>query len=184
MFGIDESFYTYCHKRKDNGVIFYIGKGSKNRLNDTTRNKYWKNIVGKHGFTSEILAYWNTEQEAFEHEQILIDCFKSMNYKLANLTIGGGGIVGYKHSDEAKQKISEASKLRSKESIEKIRQSAKARWANPEFKAKTIKAMKESVTPEWLEKVSAKGRKHTEETKRKIAETEKLSKSRRKLCLV
>ena len=55
--------------------------------------------------------------------------------------------------------------------------------SHPEFKAKTIKAMKNAVTPEWLQKVSAKGRKHTEETKRKISETEKLTKSRRKLCL-
>lgn len=177
-------FYTYCHKKNDNGIIFYIGKGSGNRLNHKTRNKYWKSIVNKHGFTAEIIAYWETEQEAFDHEQLLISCFIDMGYKLANLTHGGGGIVGYSHTDEAKEKISIASKQRSPESIEKIKQATKARWADPEYKKRVIKSMQNAVTPEWLIKVSAKGRKHTEETKRKISETEKATKLRRKLCLV
>jgi hypothetical protein len=184
MFGAKKQFYTYCHTRNDNGLIFYIGKGTKNRLNHKTRNIYWKNIVNKHGFIAEILAYWDTEQEAFDHEQLLINCFKDMGYKLANLTNGGGGISGYAHTDGAKEKISVASKKRSQESIEKIRQATKARWANPEFKEKTIKAMKSAITPEWLKKVSRKGKTHTEETKRKIAETEKLTKNRSKLCSV
>lgn len=175
-------FYTYCHTRNDNGLIFYIGKGVNNRLNHKSRNVYWKNIANKHGFKAEILAYWNTEKEAFDHEKLLINCFNDMGYKLANLTNGGGGIVGYEHSNQAKEKISIASKNRSEESIEKIRQATKARWANPEFKKKTIKAMKNAVTPEWLEKVSRKGATHTEKTKRKISETEKTTKLRKKLC--
>ena len=78
-------FYTYAHTKPD-GTIFYIGKGSKRRAWKThNRNKHWKSIVEKHnGFNVEILANWDTEQEAFDHEVLLISCFKDMNYILAN----------------------------------------------------------------------------------------------------
>lgn len=99
--------YTYAHIRSDIGSIFYIGKGStKNRhLSTQSRNKYWHHIVKKHGFKAEILAYWNTAEEAFNHEKLLISCFKDMNIKLSNLTDGGEGSLGLKQSQEQIQKM-------------------------------------------------------------------------------
>ena len=105
-----KEFYTYAHIRKDTGKIFYIGKGKNNRLFDIDRNIHWKNIANKHGFHAEILAYWKTEQEAFEHEKILISCFKDMKYSLANVTEGGEGPAGFKFSIESRKKVSEVTK--------------------------------------------------------------------------
>ena len=86
--------YTYAHTRNDTGKIFYIGKGIKYRCNESrSRNQYWKNIVEKHGYKIEILAYWKTAEEAYDHEKLLISCFKDMGYELANLTDGGEGCI-------------------------------------------------------------------------------------------
>jgi hypothetical protein len=116
---ISHAFYTYAHINKDTNKIFYIGKGFENRYKSTDRrNSYWHNIVNKHNFNAEILAYWNTEKEALDHEMLLISCFKDMGYKLANMTDGGEGTSGYKHSDETKLKMSKKSlSIETKEKI-------------------------------------------------------------------
>jgi len=102
-------FYTYAHTKPD-GTIFYIGKGTGNRAwKKSNRNRHWSNIVNKHGrFEVEILANWSTEQEAFEHEALLIFCFRKMGYVLANMTNGGEGISGLKLTEEHKRKIGDA----------------------------------------------------------------------------
>jgi hypothetical protein len=104
------TFLTYLHQTKDTGRIFYIGKGNHKRVSDkNNRNKYWKNIVNKHGFTASVIAQWETEKDAFEHEKVLIACFKDMGYKLANILDGGPGGLGSK-SEETKKRISKAKK--------------------------------------------------------------------------
>lgn len=94
-------FYTYSHATPE-GRIFYIGKGQGKRAHQLKyRNDKWKKIVAKYGKPSiQILADWNTEAEALEHEMLLINCFRDMNYELANLTDGGEGTSGYKHTIE------------------------------------------------------------------------------------
>ena len=69
------------------------------------RNNYWNKIVAKYGKPSvQILADWDTEEEAFSHEVLLINCFRDMGYELANLTDGGDGTSGYKQTEEHKEK--------------------------------------------------------------------------------
>ena len=94
-------FYTYSHATPE-GRIFYIGKGQGNRAHQLKyRNDRWKKIVNKYGKpTVQVLADWKTEIEALEHEMLLINCFRDMGYKLANLTNGGEGTSGYKHTLE------------------------------------------------------------------------------------
>ena len=94
-------FYTYSHATSE-GRIFYIGKGQGNRAHQLKyRNDRWKKIVNKYGKpTVQVLADWKTEIEALEHEMLLINCFRGMGYKLANLTNGGEGTSGYKHTLE------------------------------------------------------------------------------------
>jgi hypothetical protein len=103
--------YTYIHQTSDTGRIFYIGKGKEDRaFVKRGRNQYWHNIVNKHGYTAEILAYWNSDAEAIDHEKLLIASFRDMGYKLANITDGGEGLSGHKHSLESRKKMSEALK--------------------------------------------------------------------------
>jgi hypothetical protein len=100
-------FCTYAHYTPE-GRIFYIGKGSEKRAHSKAgRNNYWQNVVKKYGNPDvQILANWDTEEEAFSHEVLLIKCFKDLGHKLCNLSDGGEGPSGLKHSDEFKKKIS------------------------------------------------------------------------------
>ncbi len=100
-------YYTYSHAKPD-GSVFYIGKGVGKRAHGfSSRNRYWKRVVAKHGKPIvEILANWQTEQEAFEHEMFLIDCFKGMGFRLANITKGGDGVAGLRWTEESKAKLS------------------------------------------------------------------------------
>lgn len=105
-------FYTYAHYTPQ-GRIFYIGKGTdpSRAYRFKNRNAHWNSVVAKHGKPKvEVLATWNTEKEAFEHEVLLIACFKDMGIKLCNMTDGGEGASGRILSEEHKQKIGAAQK--------------------------------------------------------------------------
>lgn len=107
-------FYTYAHY-KPNDDVFYIGKGIKNRAWSERRNPHWKNVVAKNnGYKVEILAKWPTEQEALDHERFLIECFRQMGARLANISDGGKGQAGVKMSQDTRRKMSEAHKNKSK----------------------------------------------------------------------
>jgi hypothetical protein len=100
-------FCTYAHYTPQ-GRLFYIGKGSEKRAHSKAgRNDYWRKVVNKYGHPDvQILANWGTEREAFDHEILLISCFKDLGHQLCNLSSGGEGPSGLKHSKEFKQKIS------------------------------------------------------------------------------
>jgi len=104
-------FYTYLHVRKSDGKVFYIGKGRGSRAHSIHgRSEYWKRVAAKHSFQAEVVAYWPTEEEAFLHERFLISCFADMRVPLVNMTLGGEGASGSKHSMETRQKMSMAHK--------------------------------------------------------------------------
>lgn len=94
---------TYAHYKPD-GTMFYIGKGSvKRAYSRAGRNVVWRRTVEKHGgFSVEILARWQTEQEAFDHEIFLIDTIKEMGVPLVNIAQGGLGSSGFRHTEEYK----------------------------------------------------------------------------------
>lgn len=104
-------FYTYLHRRVDTNEVFYIGKGSGKRAwRHGSRSRGWHRVVkAARGHTVKVLAQWCTEEEAFEHERLLISCFRDLGAPLCNLTCGGDG---YTHTPEARAKISEAKKGR------------------------------------------------------------------------
>lgn len=97
-------YTTYAHCKPD-GSIFYVGKGSAKRAHSSAgRNVAWKRTVAKYGsFKTEILASWSNEKEAFDHEIFLIDTFRGMGHKLVNISSGGEGSRGFRHTEEHKE---------------------------------------------------------------------------------
>ena len=97
-------YYTYAHYTSA-GKVFYIGKGVDDRaFSFSDRSQSWKRAVKDNkGVSIEILAHWDTEQEAFEHEKVLIGCFADMMHPLVNKTKGGKGPYGIVISEERKQ---------------------------------------------------------------------------------
>lgn len=100
-------FVVYTHS-KPTGEVFYVGKGSVKRSNATdNRNRHWRNIVNKYGFIVSIVAEYKEESDALAHEVRLIAELRDAGITLANVTAGGDGVCGYKHTDESKLKMSE-----------------------------------------------------------------------------
>lgn len=167
---ISHAFYTYAHINPTTNKVFYIGKGKANRVTQVAkRNQHWKNIVAKHGFKSEILAYWDSEQAALDHEELLISCFRDMGYKLANKADGGKVNSGWKHSDEYKEfmKSVNKGKIVSAETKEKLRIAALNRP-----KRILSEAHKEK------NRIALTGRKFSPESLKKMSDAKKLRDAR------
>lgn len=96
-------FYVYIHRRANDGRVFYVGKGKGDRIfSKSNRNRYWHNIVNKHGFTTNMVMRFNSEECALSFEVALIKHYGREN--LCNLTGGGDGIRD--PSQETRKKIS------------------------------------------------------------------------------
>lgn len=151
--------YVYAHRRASDGRLFYIGKGKDRRAwQKHSRSRQWLFIARKHGFEVELVRSNLPECCALTLEQIAIAIVGFEN--LANATLGGGGIAGWRHSDDAKRKISEAGKGRVQTEKQRI---ALAQYCRQNF------------TPEYREKMSQAARRrtdkrsHSAETRAKIA---------------
>lgn len=97
-------YYTYLHRRASDNQPFYIGKGKrKDRMTSKSgRSERWLRVVAKHGLRVEVVAPWETEAQAFEHEKFLIACFKDMGFDIVNHTEGGDGASGFKQTEATK----------------------------------------------------------------------------------
>jgi len=101
-------FYVYEHIRPDTSSVFYVGKGHARRSTSTNkRSEYWKRIVAKAGGFSVRMVVDNVDEElAFFIEMERIDQLRRLGIRLCNLTNGGEGLHGLKHSEETKRKMS------------------------------------------------------------------------------
>jgi hypothetical protein len=169
-------FYTYIHRRADDGLVFYVGKGRGNRARATRgRNEHWRRTVAKHGLTVEIVGRWAEESDAFDHERELIARYRVDGCPLCNKTDGGEGLSGYRFSEESRAKI-RASHVGMKPSPEvcaKISAANKGRKRSDEFRAKVSAGLKgRPVSAETREKIAAaqRGREVSPERRAKIAE--------------
>lgn len=188
------SFYVYEHIRNDTGEVFYVGKGKEKRYcSNRNRNKYWHNVVKKAGgFDFRIVVEDKSEELILLAEIEKISQLRILGAKLVNLTDGGEGITGLKHSEKSKlamsQKLKGKSHKHTQETIEKIKQANTGIVFSDERKEKlrqkalgrkmpfhvreilneSMKSFKQSEeTKEHLRQVNL-GRKHTPEALAKM----------------
>jgi hypothetical protein len=171
--------YVYRHIRLDKNEPFYIGIGEKEKraYSIYDRSALWKKIVKKSNYEVEILFYDLTWEKACEKEKEFIKLYGRIDLKngcLANLTDGGEGATGYKHSKESLLKIGEKSKGRKKSPKQIEKWKSKMNFEkSPEFKEKirqTLTGKKHTSERKENQRKSHLGKKLTEETKQKLKE--------------
>ena len=105
---MEEIYYVYMHYRPNDTIPFNVGKGTGRRayIKDS-RNRWWHNIVNKHGgFDVKFAATDMSEEDSFWLEEHLIKTIGRRDLgtgPLVNMTNGGEGASGYKHTEEYKQ---------------------------------------------------------------------------------
>jgi hypothetical protein len=142
-------FYVYQYISED-GQPYYIGKGCGKRINKphttTIVPPTERRVIIKDGLS-------NDEAKRLEGELITKYKRKLDGGILDNIKINQWACaVGWKHSKEAKRKISEGNRGKKRtfeqcknykgtvtaEHCEKVRQSVKQLWANPDYKTKRL----------------------------------------------
>ena len=108
----DKKYCIYRHL-KPNGEVFYIGIGNIKRPYERRHhNNLWDKVIKKHpNYEIQVLKKNATLEEVKDLEIILISyygrkCDKTGN--LCNLSLGGEGAFGFKHSKESKDKMSKS----------------------------------------------------------------------------
>lgn len=179
-------FYVYIHRKKSDNSIFYVGKGVKDRAyRKKGRSRYWHNVVNKYDYTVEIVQNHISEWIALELEKYLISEYRTLGYRLCNLTNGGEGISGYSHTEESKKKMAKAAtgKIHTEEARKKMSESRKGRKLSPEVIKGISDRMKgenhyfygKTHSEDYKKAMSdrLKGRKFTQEHKDKIGASRK-----------
>jgi len=184
---------VYLHKRKDNNEVFYVGiSSSKKRayeVKSSRRNYLWNNVYKNYGVIVEITHSDICWEEACNIEKYLIDFYRTCaNSCLCNLTDGGEGTLGYKHSHDRKAYYSLMfkGKKRSDEDKAKMRKpkingtnSLKGKKLSEEHRLKLSLAKKgvkrKPLSEEHKKKLSLakRGIVFSEEHRRKISEAGK-----------
>jgi len=96
-------FCTYMYMRRD-VTPYYVGKGTESRPFDTCH------VTPRPKERSRIFVqFWSSEKEAFDMEKFYIRLFGRKDNGtgiLRNLTDGGDGSTGYRHTDAARLSMS------------------------------------------------------------------------------
>lgn len=152
-------FYVYTYKDprpSKNLQVVYVGKGAARRA-----WVHWgKRVVKNTGFGKllaqlrklklepviEIVKEFEDEAEAFVEEMRLISLYGRRDLKtgtLFNLTDGGEGFSNIIRTDEWRANIRDA--LSTDEQKTKNAEAAKARWADPDYREKTVAAIRKAL---------------------------------------
>jgi hypothetical protein len=166
-------FFVYEHWRPDTNTCFYVGKGKGDRAwSMRNRNRHHRAIrekLERAGLSIEVRIVFSdlTEDEAFALE---VERIAMYGEGLCNITTGGEGFSGGRHTTESKRKIS----IGSKKTSEKYRvaRSIRMSGANNPFFGK-------QHPPEVIERIKEKNRVpgrnkgaiRTAENKQKISAT-------------
>ncbi len=188
----EKKFYVYEHWRPDENAIFYVGKGQKRRAWDTHRGRtrWHKFVVEKLkrlGMAHEvrIIEYFDDELAALSRERELIAHWRSLGADLVNLSEGGEGPTGLKHTEEWKLAMSRRMRGRKMSDEARAKMSLAAMGNKKGLGKKKPRHVIERVaeinrgktrSPELIERLrkirlanpTFKGRTHTEETIERI----------------
>lgn len=173
-------FYVYEHWRPDKDTCFWVGKGKGRRAYNFSRNSRYNRTVAKLirlGMCVEVrlVADGLTEDEAFVIEKQRIAFWRANGGALTNMTDGGEGVSGLKHSPESIARVV-ARNLGRKHSQETRAKMSAARMGRPmsdvskaRLSAAHTGKKQAPHTPEHRAKISAaaKGRKDPPETKKR-----------------
>jgi len=139
---------VYRHIRLDKNQPFYIGIGVhiKRAYSKTHRNKHWQSIVSKTEYRVEILFDEIDYEFAKEKEIEFIAIYgrKEDGGVLCNITKGGDGCLGLKHTEEAKLKMSipNKGKIISEEQRRRVSEVHKGKKLSEEHKRKLSEVRK------------------------------------------
>lgn len=162
-------FTVYEHWRPDTGRCFYIGKGRGARHEDMVngrndRHHAVQKALAMSGLRPSIVVIARnlSEADAFLLERARISFWKSEGHELANLSCGGEGCSGYKHTPEAiaKTVAFHTGRKRSAETRAKIAAKATGRKADPariEMLASLNRGRKRQFTEEHKANIGAAG---------------------------
>ncbi len=194
-------FYVYEFWRPDTNQCFWVGKGHGDRaFRSPSRNFHFDNVIKKlcrNGMQHEvrIVRQHLTEAEALAYEIELIASRRASGASITNVTDGGEGVCGLRHSEATREKIKAKRAVQprrpcSEETKRKLSEAHKGRRKgipNPDHSAR-LKGRKLSdehkaaisasnigriVAPETRKKIGAahRGRVHSEETRRKFSQS-------------
>ena len=115
----------------DTNDIYYVGIGNtiKRAYNKRDRNIHWKRKYNKYGLKVDVISESISLEAAREMEKFLIASIGVDN--LCNITLGGEGAFGLKHTEETKLKLKEmlisysVGRVHDKETREKISRTRK-----------------------------------------------------------
>lgn len=154
----------YCYLLIDQGIPFYVGKGTRSRIHAHARearrghkcrkcNKIRKLWREGRDYTSLIVFRTDSEQDAFALEISLIAGYRARGVRLTNRTDGGAGPRGLEATESTRQKLRamrSTSEYREHHSLlakaywnqdearERRRAIVKATWADPEHHAQRV----------------------------------------------
>ena len=152
-------YYCYILINSITNKPFYVGKGTGRRMymhqwmseNKNHYNKHLENTINmilKNGgkIIYNVILESNLESECLSKEIEMINVIGNKN--LCNLTDGGDGISGYKHTEKTKSDLSIKNFNMSDETKDKIRQSTIKRFSDPDERLRISKLTKLGMTPE------------------------------------
>ncbi len=168
--------YAYVDPRPEKeGDFIYVGKGTHEGGSRLRRmeshwiakslgNPLFSRVLAKiRGLGLEpirtVLSWHKSENAAFaaEKRSIAEHGLKRDGGTLCNLTFGGEGSAGLRHTKKSKTKIFEAHS--SPEAKARTSKTSKERWADPAFKAMNTELIRAAKsTPEARKRVADKGR--------------------------
>ena len=175
--------YVYVLVDPRTSLPFYVGKGKDDRCNfHTIEAKYYTKRkspklnkirkLTKLGLSPIVCKVEEnvSDKQAIEFEMFLIAEMRSFGIQLTNMTDGGDGALGYKHTEEHKKYISSIHKGRvfSEDTKQKMRKPKSEEGRKNIAKAKKLSSYRPTEETKLKTSLALKGREISKEHREKI----------------